>query len=212
VAFREVEALGRPDGPLNLARVYLREGRIAHDAPAVLARAAAFDPPAPAWSILWFGGLVDLQNGNLDGAIGNFEQILEGGFSGAIGRGFDFSRDYRVLVELGRALHLKALRYRTEEMRDQREEWLRQAVDRFERALELDPENLAAHWGLKQIFDDLGDAERAAFHAREHARYQPDDNARDRAITVARRGDPAADHAAGSVVVTRLRPEAAVVE
>ena len=26
-AFRQVEALDRPDGPLNLARVYLKEGR-----------------------------------------------------------------------------------------------------------------------------------------------------------------------------------------
>ena len=72
------------------------------DAPEALERAAAFDPPAPAWSLLWFGGLVDVQNGNLDRAIGNFEQILEGGFAEAVGRGFDFSRDYRVLLELGR--------------------------------------------------------------------------------------------------------------
>ncbi len=206
-AFRRVEALGRPDGPLNLARVYLREGRIAHDAPAAIARAAAFDPPAPAWSLLWFGGLIDRQNGNLDGAIGAFEQILEGGFSGAVGRGFDFSRDYRVHDELGRTIYLKALRFRTDGAREQREQWLRKAAGHFEAALELDPENLAAHWGLKQIFDDLGDGERAAFHARAHARYQPDDNARDRAVTAARRADPAADHAAGSVVINRLQSE-----
>jgi len=211
-AFRRVEDLGRSDGPLNLARVYLREGRIARDAPAALARAAVCDPPAPAWSLLWFGGLVDLQNGHIDRAIDNFEQILDGGFPGAVGRGFDFSRDYRVLVELGRATYLNALRFRGEQERPERERWLLKAADRFDRALELDPENLAAHWGLKQIYDDLGDHDRGAEHARAHARYKVDDNARDRAVTTARRNNEAADRAAGSVVVYRLRPEGTVIE
>ena len=31
-AFKRVEELGRPDGPLNLARVYLKEGLIQTDA------------------------------------------------------------------------------------------------------------------------------------------------------------------------------------
>jgi hypothetical protein len=204
-AFRHVEALGRADGPLNLARVYLREGRVTRDAPEALMRAATIDPPAPAWSLLWFGGLVDVQNGNLDRAIRNFEQILDGGFAGAVGRGFDFSSDYRVLLELGRALHLRALRERGEDHRMQRRTLLEAAASRFEEALDLDPENLAAHWGLKQVFDDLGDHEAAARHAAAHARYKPDDNARDRATTAARRRDPDADRAAGSVVIHELR-------
>jgi len=211
-AFKRVEDLGRWEGPLNLARVYLREGRIAEDAPSAVARAAVLDPPAPAWSLLWFGGLIDLQNGHLDRAIGNFEQILEGGFPDAVGRGFDFSRDYRVLIELGRAIHLGALRFRGDEDRLQRERLLGDAAARYEQALEIDPENLAAHWGLKQVFDDLGDHDRAARHAAAHARYKPDDNARDRAVTAARRNNPAADRAAGSVVVYRVRPEEGVIE
>ena len=204
-AFKRVEDLGRWEGPLNLARVYLREGRIAEDAPSAVARAAALDPAAPAWSLLWFGGLIDLQYGHLDRAIGNFEQILEGGFPEAAGRTFDFSLDYRVLVELGRAIHLEALRFRDADTRPQRERLLRDAAARYEQALEIDPENLAAHWGLKQVFDDLGEHDRAAEHGAAHARYKPDDNARDRAVTAARRSDGAADHAAGSVVVYRLR-------
>jgi hypothetical protein len=44
-AFSQVEALGRPDGPVNLARVYLKEGRL-EDAAQALSRAVAFEPPA----------------------------------------------------------------------------------------------------------------------------------------------------------------------
>ena len=47
-AFVQVEKSGRPDGPLNLARVYFKEGRLA-DATAALQRAAKTDPPAPQW-------------------------------------------------------------------------------------------------------------------------------------------------------------------
>jgi hypothetical protein len=50
-AFRQVEALGRPDGPLNLARVYIAQGTVRDRAVAALERAATFDPPAPVWSI-----------------------------------------------------------------------------------------------------------------------------------------------------------------
>ncbi|MGB1520577.1 MAG: multiheme c-type cytochrome, partial [Limisphaerales bacterium] len=45
-AFSEVEALGRPEGPINLARVYFKEGRV-DDAAQALQRAAAFDPQPP---------------------------------------------------------------------------------------------------------------------------------------------------------------------
>src|SRR6266704_518538 len=52
-AFSEVEKLGRADGPINLARVYFKEGRL-DDAVAALQRAARSDPPAPRWTIAWF--------------------------------------------------------------------------------------------------------------------------------------------------------------
>ena len=42
-----------------------------------LTRAAEFDPPAPSWSVAWFTGQVNKQNGFLDEAIANFESILE---------------------------------------------------------------------------------------------------------------------------------------
>ncbi|MEM6571502.1 MAG: multiheme c-type cytochrome [Planctomycetota bacterium] len=203
-AFRVVEELGRPDGPVNLARVYLREGRVAKDAPDALRRAAEFDPPAREWSILWFTGLVNKQNGSFDAAIENFEQIVEGGFEQAKGRGFDFSKDYRLLVELGNTVYERARQERGAARRPRREEMLREAAGWLERALELDPENVAAHYNLELVYSDLGDETRAAQHAELHAKYKPDDNAADRAIAAARRKYPAADVAAEPVVIYDL--------
>jgi hypothetical protein len=205
-AFRRVEELGRPDGPLNLARVYLREGRIGAEAPDALRRAAEFDPPAPEWSVLWFSGLVNKQNARFDEAIRDFRQIIEGGFAQAAGRGFDFSRDYRLLNELGQVLYERAKQERGERRREQREGLIREALAMFDRVLELDPENVTAHYNLKLLWTELGDDARAAEHAALHATYKVDDNARDRAIAKARRAYPAANRAAEAVVIYDLTP------
>ena len=47
-------------------------------------------------------------------------------------------------------------------------------------------------------------AQRKKEHAALHAKYKPDDNATDRAIAIARRNNPAADHAAEAVVIYDL--------
>ncbi len=209
MAFREVEALGRPDGPLNLARVYLREGRVTEDAPTALRRARDMDPPALEWSVLWWSGLVNKQNGNFDDAIDSFKQIVEGGFEQAVGRGFDFSKDYNVLVELGNTIYERSKQERGEERVANRQAMQREAIGYFEQALAYDPENLAAHYNLKLIYTDLGDSLKAEVHAAEHEKYKPDDNATDRAIAQARNKYPAANHAAEAVVIYDLmRPEA----
>ena len=96
--FGRVEALGRPDGPLNLARLYLKEGRL-DEAAAALRRAEAASPPAPAWSVAWFTGLVNKQNGFLDEAIAGFTGLAQMDTAETRERGFDFSRDYRLLNE-----------------------------------------------------------------------------------------------------------------
>ncbi|HSR70614.1 MAG TPA: multiheme c-type cytochrome [Acidobacteriota bacterium] len=200
-AFRQVEDLGHPSGPINLARVFIREGLIQQDAPQALARAQSFDE-APAWTLLWLGALVDKENGHYEAAQSKLADLIQGGFAQAQGRGFDFSKDYRVLVEMGEVLQRQALTQRGEHA--QRELTLREAEKWFLQALELDPENLSAHWGLKQIYQALHDREKERLHADLHAKYKPDDNARDRAITTARRLDPAADHAAEAVVIYDL--------
>ncbi len=207
-AFLEVETRGRPDGPLNAARVYLAEGLIQTHAPEALGRAGKMqDPAANPWTLLWLSGLVNQQNGDYDAAIANFGELVKGGFAEAGGRNFDFSKDYRLLAELGRAYYQRARQERGQAGRVRRDELLNEASRWFESALLYDPENLEAHWGLKQVFNLLGDSEREKHHSELHAIYKPDDNARDQAIAAARRKNPAANHAAEQVVIYDLRRE-----
>jgi tetratricopeptide (TPR) repeat protein len=204
-AFEQVERLGRPDGPLNLARVYIKEGLVQTHAPQALERAARFDPPANPWTLLWLGAQVAEANGDHARALANLREIVRGGFAEAEGRGFDFSKDYGLLNSMGGALYQLALGRRGEA----RTGLLEEARDVFLRVLEYDPENLSAHWGLKQIYADLGDAKNERIHEELHATYKPDDNARDRAVAQARLRYPAANRAAESVVIYDLhRPGA----
>jgi tetratricopeptide (TPR) repeat protein len=207
-AFAEVEKLGKADGPLNLARAYLKEGRL-DDAAEALRRALRMDPPAPRWTVAWLNGLVDKQNGFLDKAISEFRSVLEDRYPELDARGLDFSKDYEVINELGQTLFERAKLERGEANRERREFFLRQAVEQFERTLALDSENVSAHYNLALLHSQLGDETRAQEHRKLHERFRPDDNARDRAIELARRRDPAADRAAQSITIYSLhRPGA----
>ena len=198
-AFTRVEDLGRPEGPLNLAR-----GTVQDKAVEALARAAAFDPPAPSWSVAWFTGLVNKQNGYLDEAIANFQGILDLDDQETRDRGFDFSRDYRLLNELGQTLFERAKQERGAGRQAQRTAFLERARDMFLQALSEDPENVAAHYNLDRIFKQLGDRNRASNHFDQYQKYRPDDNARDRAVAIHRAANPAADHAADAIVIYDL--------
>ncbi|MEM7582097.1 MAG: multiheme c-type cytochrome [Acidobacteriota bacterium] len=204
-AFTRVEELGRPDGPLNLARVYLAQGTVQDKAIAALDRAASFDPPARSWSVAWFTGLVNKQNGYLDEAIANFQSILDLDDAQTREAGFDFSQDYRLLNELGQTLFERAKQERGERKRPRREELLAQSKSLFDRVLELDPENTTAHFNLDLIYKQLGDKERATIHFDLYRTYKADDNARDFAVAEARRRDPAANHAAEAIVIYDLQ-------
>jgi tetratricopeptide (TPR) repeat protein len=149
--------------------------------------------------VAWFSGLVDKQNGFLDQAIAEFRGILEDRYLELDQRGFDFSKDYVVINELGQALVERAKAEWQDQARQR--ELLAAARQRFEQTLALDPENLTAHYNLALIFDQLGEAAQAAEHRRLHEKYRPDDNARDSAIAVERRRNPAADHAAQATVI-----------
>jgi tetratricopeptide (TPR) repeat protein len=209
VAFTRVEALGRPDGPLNLARVYITQGTVRDKAIDALQRAAAFKPPAPPWSVAWLTGQVNKQNGYLDEAIANFKSIVEGDDAATREREFDFSQDYRLLNELGQTLYERAKQERGEARQSRKIALLREAQGYFRRALALDPENDTAHYNLSLILRQLGDREQAQSHLTLYRKYKPDDNARDHAIAIARRQDPGANHAAEAVVIYDLsRPEA----
>ncbi len=208
-AFLRVEELGRPDGPLNLARVYLEQGTVEDLAVDALSRAASFDPPAHAWSVAWFTGLVNKENGFLDEAILNFRSILDASSEEMRKRELDFTQDYRLLNELGLALFERAKQERGETRAQRRSELLSEARSLFERTLELDPENVTAHFNLDLILRQQDEGARADHHRELYLEYKVDDNARDRAIARARAADPAADHAAEAIVIYDLgRPGA----
>ncbi len=212
-AFERVEALGRPDGPLNLARVYLAQGTVQDRAIAALERAAEFDPAAPGWSVAWFTGLVNKQNGYLDEAIINFESILALDDEETRRRGLDFSRDYRLLNELGQTLFERAKQERGPKRRAERHRRLAEARDAFRATLELDPENITAHFNLDSIYKQLGEPEKAAEHFDLYQTYRPDDNSRDRVVTAHRAANPAADHAAEAIAIYDLqRPGAYLLD
>ena len=204
-AFEHVEKLGRADGPLNQARVFLKEGRL-DDAVSALQRAgdkSRFDPPGPRWSIAWLNGLVNKQNGYLDKAISEFRSILEDRYPELDKRGFDFSKDYEVINELGQTLFERSKAERGNP--DLQKQFLQAAEKQFERTLTLDSENVTAHYNLALINAELGNTAKADEHRKLHERYRPDDNARDIAIAAARRRDKAADHAAQSIVIYPLQ-------
>lgn len=106
-AFDQVEALGKPDGPLNLARVYIKEGLVQTKAPLALERAQELG--GNQWTILWLSADIAQRNGDYLRAEANLKEILRGGFTQAQDRNFDFSKDYRVLVALGNAQYQIAL-------------------------------------------------------------------------------------------------------
>lgn len=198
--FRRVETLGRGEGSLNLARVYLAEGRL-DEAAAALGRAQQGTHPAPPWSVAWFSGQLLFQQGRFAAALDALLPLFETRFAEARARGFDFSRDYRLTNQIG--LTWVELARRQEGGAD-RQEALREARRWFDRSLAQDPENVEAHYNLGRLLAELGDTEAAAFHRAEHERYRLDDNARDLAVASARRANPAADHAADPVVIYDL--------
>jgi len=208
-AFARVEDLGRADGPLNLARVLYREGQL-DEAGAALKRAAEADPPAPPWVIAWYSALVDRDLGNLDAAIESLEALAETRFNAARLRDFDFGRDYRMLNELGRTLYERARQERGEQRRKTRLAFLSRARQRLEQALTIDPENDAVHHNLSLVLSELGDAERAAEHRELHEKYRTDDNAVERAVTLHRSRNPAANHAAEAVAIYDLQRSGAL--
>jgi len=197
-AFTRVEELGRPDGPLNLARAYIKEGLIQSEAPRALTRANEMG--ANQWSLLWFGATVAVGNGDYDKAITNLKEIKRGGFSQAAGRGFDFSKDYRLRNALANALFKRGLIAKG----PQRKTYLEEAHDEYQATLGYDPENISAHYGLAQIYRHLNQQDKAAEHKRLHQIYKPNDNARD-AVARARARYPAANKGAEAVVIYDIR-------
>lgn len=213
-AFKRVEELGQFHGPINLARVYNADGRL-DDATDALARAVEYQDQEnyPAWTVLWLTGLINRQQNHLEEAIANFEAALGYQTAETIERGFDFSQDYEVNNELALTLFDRSKQVTGEE----RLALLLKAVEVSQRTLAIDSENAAVHYVRSQVLDQLsiefeeGSEEATRYaaladQAREaHARYKVDENAQDRAVTLARGQYPAANRASERVYFYRLR-------
>jgi tetratricopeptide (TPR) repeat protein len=208
-AFRQVEEQGHGSGALNLARVYFSEGRL-EEAGAALRRASSGSVAAPPWSIAWYSALIDRENGHLEAAIESLESIVENRFSEARDRGFDFSRDIRVLNELGRAEFERSRQLRGKAHAAQRQAALERARDWFLKTLETEPEDLAAHHNLALVYSALGETQLADVERELHEKYRPDDHAIEQAVARHRSSNPAADHAAAAIVIHDLNRETSV--
>lgn len=209
-AFREVENLNRWDGPLNLARVFNAEGRL-DEAVAALERAERYsgEDGFPHWTHAWLSGIINAQQGHLERAESNLRKVLTDRTAEMQERGFDFSLDIEVINALGSTLFdLGNLRTR-QQRDDEAKRYLLEAVEQFQTTLSIDPENVAAHYNLRLLYEKLGDSSSAAEHQRLHEQYKPDDNAQDRAVRLAREKYPAANHAAEAVVKYPLVREGA---
>ena len=201
-AFAEVERLGRPDGALNLARVYFKEGRLEETVSALqrAERAGAYP-----WVLAWYSALVDREYGRLDAAIERLEAIIGTRFGGARERGFDFSRDIRVLNLLGRTLFEKARLARGDARHEERAALLLEARARLEQVLQIDPEDVNAHYNLALVNEQIGDGTAADSHRAAHERYRVDDLAVATAVSRHRAANPAANHAAEPIAIYDLQ-------
>jgi tetratricopeptide (TPR) repeat protein len=200
-AFGKVEALGRFDGPLNLARVQFAEGDL-DGATESLRRAAEMEPPPPSWTHGWLSGVVNRQQGNLDAAAQSLRGVLQ---TKVPDRNFDFSLDYVVRNELG--LTLIDLAQRAEVMGNESgfQSLLDEAKEHFDKVLTIDSENVTAHANLAEVYALLADTEKELHHRKLHTRYKPDDNAAEVAVPAARRRYSAANHAAEALVIYDLQ-------
>jgi tetratricopeptide (TPR) repeat protein len=143
---RDAEA----SGWLNLARVFQADARFA-EAQTALREAA--DRGAPWWTVAWFSGLVNAENFNFEDAVRDFEQILDPATQPREKK-LDFTKDYVVINELGQTLYNLAQTAADEPER--RDDYLRRAVERFESTLDLDSEDLDAHFYLSKCYAWLG--------------------------------------------------------
>ena len=151
---------------------------------------------------------IDRQLGNLERATETLAAIAETRFNEARERGFDFGVDTRVRNLLGRSLFDLARRERGEARKAQREDLLDRAEAQFLAALKIDPEDLSAHYNLAKLYAQRGDEARADAHRALHARYKPDDQAVERAVSLARGKDPIANRTAEAIAIYPLHTPA----
>ena len=164
-AFDKLLTLGKgaeaavAQGHLNKASVFIDQGRLREAAESLNAARTA-DPPAPWWSLAWFTGLVMAQDGatpaGMDAAAAEFEKIVDMKNRPLHPDGrvkFDFTRDFVVLAELGRTYFRRG--QLEPDGSPAQQAVLLKAIDAYERALAVDPEDIDSHYGLSQCYAAL---------------------------------------------------------
>lgn len=163
-AFQKLVTLGVKDavshGHMNLARVYVNEGRL-EEAATQLDLASKADPAPPWWTHAWLTAVVTSENATradqFDLAIAELEKIIDPSLQDH-SRGFDFSKDYVILNLLANRLYKRRL-FEPDGSPSQRE-FVLKAIRTAEKVLVLDTEDVQAHDLLKQAYsyfakDDL---------------------------------------------------------
>jgi tetratricopeptide (TPR) repeat protein len=206
--FARAADAGRVEGWIGRARTALLDGRLA-DAASHLRSAAERHAGQVPWAVSYWSAVVDMQQGEYERAIAGFRSVSESAFAEARERRYDFSRDDRVLVDWATACLERSRQLRGPDDAARRAELLAEAVRLTDRALAEDSQRFQTWYVRMQALEASGDAEGAAAARASYERFRPDDNARDRAVTLARSRDPAADHAAEpSAIFDLQRPGA----
>ena len=190
--FAEVEAMGFADGALNQGRAMLVEGRI-DDAAEALARAAENPELKWPWAVDWYAAAVAREQGDLEGAARRLERIIAARYPVAVERGYNFALNEQVWNELATVRFEDARRAATDE---EYEAMIKEALDASSRSIGLNPQNPESWFLAARIREAAGDVEGAEKALAEFEIIRPDNNARDRAIRLARSQSEIADHAA----------------
>lgn len=150
-AFRVVTELDPTyaDGWVNLARVALREGLL-EEAEAALTEARRLEPELA--KTRYFLGVVRKERGEYDAALTHLRAAAA-----------QYPRDRVVLNDIGRVLFLQR-RYD-------------EAVAELQRVLDIDPEDLMAHYNLMLCYRGLGRADEADAERRLYERFKADEDA-----------------------------------
>jgi len=135
------------DGWLNVARALIQEGETEAAKPYVQ-RALGIAPKLA--RIQFFKAMAEKADGDYDAALASLRLVES-----------EYPRDRVALNQIGRILFLKR-------------EYAR-AVEAFERALAVDPEDLQAHYNLMLCYRGLGDADKAAREETLFKRFKADE-------------------------------------
>lgn len=151
-AFRHVTTLdpAYTDGWINLARVYLQEGAL-EEAADVLEQAEQVQPGFH--KTYYFRGLMHKAYGAYPEALADLKQAAA-----------QYPRDRVVLNQIGRVYYLNS----------QPEE----AIPYFHRVLQIDSEDLMAHYNLMFCYRALGERNLSKAHEQRYMRYKDDEASR----------------------------------